>query len=48
MASNDFYRGRPWDDVEPELRSNWERSYPQSAWEKFKAEVREGWDRMTS
>ena len=48
MASNDFYRGRPWDDVEPELRSNWESSYPQSAWDKFKAAVREGWDRMTS
>lgn len=48
MATNASYRGRPWDDVEPELRSNWESSYPQSAWEKFKAAVREGWDRMTS
>lgn len=48
MAANASYRGRPWDDVEPELRSNWESSYPQSAWEKFKAAVREGWDRMTS
>ncbi|USX26736.1 YsnF/AvaK domain-containing protein [Oxalobacteraceae bacterium OTU3CINTB1] len=48
MASHDSYRGRQWNDVEPELRSNWESSYPQSGWEKFKAAVREGWDRMTS
>ncbi|USX14237.1 YsnF/AvaK domain-containing protein [Oxalobacteraceae bacterium OTU3CAMAD1] len=48
MASHESYRGRPWNDVEPELRSNWESSYPQSGWEKFKAAVREGWDRMTS
>ena len=42
------YQGRPWDEVEPELRGNWESSYPQSAWDKFKAAIREGWDRMTS
>ena len=48
MASHDTYRGRPWNDVEPELRSNWESSYPQSGWDKFKAAIREGWDRMTS
>ena len=48
MASNASYRGRQWNDVEPELRGNWESSYPQSGWEKFKAAVREGWDRMTA
>ena len=48
MASHESYRGRPWNDVEPELRSNWESSYPQSGWDKFKAAVREGWDRMTA
>jgi uncharacterized protein (TIGR02271 family) len=48
MASNASYKGRQWNDVEPELRSNWESSYPQSGWEKFKAAVREGWDRMTA
>lgn len=48
MASSASYQGRPWDEVEPELRSNWESSYPQSAWDKFKAAIREGWDRMTS
>jgi uncharacterized protein (TIGR02271 family) len=48
MASHASYRGRQWNDVEPELRSNWESSHPQSAWDRFKAAIREGWDRMTS
>jgi uncharacterized protein (TIGR02271 family) len=48
MASNATYKGRPWDEVEPELRRNWEGRYPQSAWENFKAAIREGWNRMMS
>ncbi|HWW71944.1 MAG TPA: hypothetical protein VN089_18540 [Duganella sp.] len=48
MRSSASYQGRPWNDVEPELRRHWESSHPQSAWDKFKAAVREGWDRMTS
>ena len=48
MASNATYKGRPWDEVEPELRRNWEGRYPQSAWEKFKTAIREGWNRMMS
>jgi hypothetical protein len=48
MAGSDSYRGRPWDEVEPELRSTWEHTYPQSTWENFKAAVRHGWERVTS
>jgi uncharacterized protein (TIGR02271 family) len=48
MASNTTYKGRQWNDVEPDLRRDWESQYPQSGWDKFKAAVREGWDRMTS
>ncbi|MGX9732511.1 hypothetical protein ACWYXO_18040 [Janthinobacterium aestuarii] len=48
MANSDSYRGRPWDDVEADLRSTWEHTYPQSAWDKFKAAVRHGWERVTS
>jgi uncharacterized protein (TIGR02271 family) len=53
MAGSDKYRGRKWDDVESDLRSDWERRYPGdtgaggSTWERFKAAVRHGWDRMT-
>lgn len=51
MRNSDMYRNRPWDEVEPELRSSWDTRYPNaggSTWEKMKAAVRHGWDRMTS
>ncbi|MET0856930.1 MAG: YsnF/AvaK domain-containing protein [Telluria sp.] len=47
MASSQ-YRGRSWDEVEPNLRSDWETRNPGSTWEKIKAAVRHGWDRVTS
>jgi hypothetical protein len=47
MASDEQYRGKLWKDVEPQLRSDWEGSNPNSAWSKFKAAVRHGWERIT-
>jgi len=49
MASNDKYRGRAWDDVEPSLRSDWEtrNAGSGSTWEKMKASVRHGWEKVT-
>jgi uncharacterized protein (TIGR02271 family) len=44
------YAGRQWDDVESNLRTDWESRNTGSgagAWEKMKAAVRHGWDRMT-
>jgi hypothetical protein len=44
------YAGRQWDDVESDLRTNWESRNTgggASTWEKMKAAVRHGWDRMT-
>ncbi|MDB5951169.1 MAG: hypothetical protein JWR65_3024 [Massilia sp.] len=49
MASNEQYRGRNWDDVEPSLRSDWETRNTGSSgstWEKMKAAVRHGWDKI--
>jgi len=46
-ARNSSYRGRNWDDVEPSLRSDWERNNPGRAWDRFKDAVRRGWDRLT-
>jgi hypothetical protein len=48
MAAGETYRGRPWRDVEPALRSDWESRHPNSAWDKMKAAVRHGWEKMTS
>jgi hypothetical protein len=45
------YQGRNWDDVESDLRSDWDTRYGSSGastWERMKAAVRSGWDRMTS
>jgi hypothetical protein len=41
------HRGRSWNDVEPELRTDWDRRYPNGGWERFKAAVRRGWERTS-
>lgn len=49
---NPKYQGRNWDDVESDLRTDWDSRYPGtsgvSTWDKMKAAVRHGWDKMTS
>lgn len=53
MRQSEMYRNRPWDEVEPDLRSGWESRYAGSSgstgstWESMKAAVRHGWDKMT-
>ena len=47
MANNATYQGSAWEDVEPQLQSEWESRHPESRWEKFKEAVRAGWERMT-
>jgi hypothetical protein len=50
--SRSKYANRNWDDVETDLRSDWDTRYPgdngMSTWDKMKSAVRRGWDRMTS
>ncbi len=48
MARSDLYRGRPWEDVETNLRTDWEARNPGSTWDRMKSAVRHGWERMTS
>lgn len=47
IASDTRYRDRPWDEIEPEARDHWERTSPDSTWERFKLAVRHGWERVT-
>jgi uncharacterized protein (TIGR02271 family) len=47
MASEPRYSGRSFDDVEPDLRSDYGRRYPNQTWEKMKDSIRYGWDRLT-
>jgi len=44
-SGSDVYRNRSWDQVEPELRTDWETRYPGSAWERFKESVRHAFSR---
>jgi uncharacterized protein (TIGR02271 family) len=48
--SRSKYQGRNFDDVENDLRSDWDTRYGKggaSSWEQFKAAVRHGWDKIT-
>jgi hypothetical protein len=48
MRSSAKFRDRSWDEVQSDLRSDWESRHPgESTWEKFKAAVRRGWDKIT-
>ena len=43
------YQGREWNDVESDLRRDWDRyeHRGQSTWDSMKAAVRDAWDRVT-
>jgi uncharacterized protein (TIGR02271 family) len=47
MASDPRYRGRSFDEVESDLRTDYGSRYPNSTWEKMKDAIRYGWDKVT-
>ncbi|MBL8211718.1 MAG: YsnF/AvaK domain-containing protein [Bryobacterales bacterium] len=47
LASREEYRNRRWDELEPVIRRDYERHYPESRWEQMKDAVRHGWERVT-
>jgi len=47
MAGNDRYKNYQWNDVEPQLRNDWEANHPGSTWDKVKDAVRYGAERVT-
>ena len=47
MANDPRYRGRNFDEVESDLRTDYSTRYPNSTWEKMKDSVRYGWDKLT-
>jgi stress response protein YsnF len=46
-ASDPRYQGRSWEQVESDLRTDYGRRYPNSAWERMKDAIRYGWDKVT-
>jgi uncharacterized protein (TIGR02271 family) len=47
MANDPRYRGRRFEDVESDLRTDYGRRYPNSTWESTKDSIRRGWDKLT-
>jgi hypothetical protein len=48
VANDPKYRGRDWNEVEPELRNRWEIDDKiEGAWENFKDSVHYAWDKVT-
>ncbi len=47
LGADERYRGRRWDEIEPQVRTDWESSHADSPWEKTKEAVRVGWEKMT-
>jgi uncharacterized protein (TIGR02271 family) len=47
LAGNDKYRGRRWEDIESDVRTDWEARHAGSPWERAKGAVRHAWEKMT-
>jgi len=47
LGSNDRFRNYRWEDVEGDVRSDWEANHPESTWERVKDAVRYGAERVT-
>lgn len=46
QAANSRYQGYRWDEVEPQVRTEWESSHAGSPWEHTKQAVRYGWEKI--
>ena len=46
-GGSERYRNYRWEDAEPDLRSDWEREHPESAWDKVKDAVRYGAEKVS-
>jgi len=47
LAGNERWRGRKWEDVETDVRRDWESRNQQGTWDKFKGSIRYAWESMT-
>lgn len=48
LAGNKQYQGYRWDELEPQVRSDWESNNAGSPWDRTKQAVRYGWEKMTT
>jgi uncharacterized protein (TIGR02271 family) len=47
LAGTENFRNYRWDDVEPDVRRDWESRHPESTWDKVKDAVRYGAEKVT-
>jgi uncharacterized protein (TIGR02271 family) len=47
VASDPRCEGRSFEEIEPDLRADYSRRYPNSTWEKMKDAIRYGWNKVT-
>lgn len=47
LAGQKQYQGYRWDELEPQVRSDWEASHQGSPWDRTRQAVRYGWEKMT-
>jgi len=48
MAGDSRFRGRTFEQSEPELRTEYNRQYPGGTWDRMKESVRYGWNKVTN
>jgi hypothetical protein len=48
LATEDRYRGRKWNEIEPGARLDWESRHPSDAWDDFKDAIRHAYQRVRS
>jgi hypothetical protein len=46
LASDTRYQNGTWNDIEPNIRQDWERQHP-GTWDRFKAAIRKAWEDIT-
>jgi hypothetical protein len=44
LGRDDRYRGRSWEEVEPEARQEWERRGERGTWDRFRDSIRHAWE----
>lgn len=48
LAGQKQYQGYRWEELEPQLRSDWEASHQGSPWDRTRQAVRYGWEKMST
>jgi uncharacterized protein (TIGR02271 family) len=48
LCRDQRFKGREWNEIEPQARTTFEQRYPGSRWEQFKDSIRSGYQRMKS